>query len=456
MIFRRLISNLVDFLIFIILAIVLIKSTNSLNNVDAVRYFYFVTFILVFVIPIMTMGNTFGKKILQLRWELSDTLKIRLITKYLLYYITFISSISFVELINDAPFLNNGLFQIDKMFQFRLLVSIIITDVIAFTLSLGKYHIIDYILNIQIASSLFKKSHSKLLGISFLLGSLIILSGIFTHKINFDTATLNQLVNDQLFFENYPKDFVNSKYCFTTKKRSAYLVCPSKPMSFMNSVELKQKTIYLNVPANVFNEESERYSLCEEVLKQSWTNDIYANYEPDQIRLILYNSEPGFFYEYYINHYIYYYDNNIPQWGIYAGIQADSITAENYLDFTNTYINSVNDKINRYETILNNDYSKKLNLDSANNLLNEELSQTYYFTTTNESVIITVDSSSLELNRVDFSDAELMGYFGFNFPFQSMDKRALIDMFSNNEIVEMDFNLDYLIYIRNETTNKVF
>lgn len=453
MIFKRLISNIIDFLIFIGFAFVFIRTTNSLNNQQAVSYFYLVAFILTFILPIIAVGNTFGKIFLKLNWEKYNNYKTKLIIKYFIYFLTFISPLSFVGLINNAPFLNKGLIQIDVVFHLRSLLCIVISDITIFALSLGRYHLLDFVLNTRLESFPFKKSHLKLIGITFLVSFSLIISGLYSYKYNFELSTFNQLMTNQVFLENYPTDFVNSKYRFTTKKRSSNLVCPSKPMSFINTLELKQKTIYLDVPSSVFNIESERHSLCREVLIQSWTNDLFADYHPDQIRLILFNSEPGYFYEYSIYYYVYYYDYNLPEWGIYSGIKADSITLNDYIEFTNKNISTVNSQIQKFNNKLKEFPIQNLDSNGTDELA-LEVSRTFYFVTTNVSVEIVVDSASIELSKINFEDAELVHFFGINFPFQNEDTRAISDMFSNNEISEMDLNLDYLIRIRNATINE--
>lgn len=66
---KRILSNIIDIILYLGLFILLNFLTQIENNLDASSFLLFITFILYFGLPLFFIGNTFGKLFLGLKWK---------------------------------------------------------------------------------------------------------------------------------------------------------------------------------------------------------------------------------------------------------------------------------------------------------------------------------------------------------------------------------------------------
>ena len=352
MIFKRLLSNLIDFIIYIIIFFILFKISGLETNTNHLYYFYFISFVITFIFPVFLIKNTIGKKITKLEWEDKTNLKLKLFTKYTLYYLAVAPSFSILSAISSFPLLNPVIGDFDKILSVQLFFALVITDIIVFIASLGKYHIIDYIINLNLSNYNFKRKPMRFLFSLYLYFSIFFLFNLYSYKYNLSFSSIGNSFSSSMYKEQYPADLFYGNSVFSLKEKSDGVFSPTNPLSFIYKQKLSQKTLYLNVPTQIFKSESERKSICLNLIMQSYRNDLFSDFKPEQTRIVLSNIEQGMFLEYYNYFYIYYFDNDLIEWNVYGGIEADSITMKNYIDFNNNYTKGLIGKMGNLEKII--------------------------------------------------------------------------------------------------------
>ncbi|GLB54175.1 hypothetical protein NBRC110019_32160 [Neptunitalea chrysea] len=411
-----------------------------------------------FLLPVVLIENTIGKAIVKLKWKKAPDIKLKLGLKYSFYYLSVAPSFSILSAISTFPLLNPNIGNFDKILSFQLLIVYIIVDGLVFILSLGKFHLADYVLNLNINQHNFVKKPFKTLGVVYLFFGLLFFASIYTYKYNLTFSSLSDSFNNSIYKEQYPTDLFYGSYVFTLKEKSPNVFTPSKPLSFIYTQKLPQKTLYLNLPEDVFNSETERKKVCIDLILKSNRNDVFSDFEPRQTRIVLSNIKRGFFLEYYNYFYIYYFDNKLPDWNIYGGVKADSITMKNYINFNYNFNKGLLAKINLIEKEFGLTWNEIVEKAETNKEFEEKVQKLYntYFETTfyGNRLEIKIDSSKLVLNRINFSDTKLNGCMGINFPVSNLEQRVNLTNHLNGEIIEYDENVDYLKLLREEVTNE--
>ena len=190
---------------------------------------------------------------------------------------------------------------------------------------------------------------------------------------------------------------------------------------------------------------------------QSYRNDLFSDFKPEQTRIVLSNIEQGMFLEYYNYFYIYYFDNDLIEWNVYGGIEADSITMKNYIDFNNNYTKGLIGKLENLEKKLDLTWKEIIEQSEKNVKIENEIKGIYNSSFSSElyynKLIISLDTNKLKLKKIDFTDTKLNGYMNFNFPITELKQRVNLTNLINGEIFEYDENVDYLKLLRDETTN---
>ena len=453
MIFKRIISNLIDFIFFLLIFFLSFKISGLEYNISHSYFFYFSSFCIVFLIPIFFIKNTIGKEIFNLRWKKTMNLKLKLILKYFLYYLIVAPTFSIPTALISFPYLKNDINGPDLVLSFKLLLVFFSTDLIVFILSLGKFHLLDYLLNLKIKKYKFVNTKNISLGIVYLFFGIFFITNMVQYKNNLSSESVENSAFSIIHKEQYPKDLFFGNDVFVTKENSIKAFTPTKPLSFLFSNSVKQKTLYLNLPEQIFNSEFERQKVCIDLINKSNLNDYFYRYDTEQTRIILTNIKMGKYLEGYKYYYIYYFENKLPEWGVYGGIKADTTTANKYVSFINKYNR---DRIVRIENSLNLSWSEIIDKcsndpkfeESVQNLLtgNINISADY------ETLRIKIDSSELELDKIKFSDTKLNGYVSFNFPIKNPEHSINTISFGNYEIIENDENVDFLKHLRKEVT----
>ena len=451
-------SNVLDFSIYLLVFLLLFKMSRLDTESGSLYYFYFVSFLFTFFFPVVLIKNTIGKKVLGLQWTEVTNLKLKLGAKYTLYYLAVAPSFSIITAITSFPFLNPEFRDFDKILSAKIFLVYITTDILVFVFSLGKHHLLDYVLNLSLKKSSYSRKPYKTLTIVYVFFGLLFFANVYTYKYDITFSRIESHFGKGLYKEHYPSDLYYGSGVFTLKDQSPNVFSPSKPLSFIYSQKLPQKTLYLNLPEIAFNSESERKKICMDIVAQSRLNDLFSEFKPRQTRIVLSNFKRGFFLEYYNNFYIYYYDNYLPEWNIYGGIQADSITMRSYIAFNNNHVKSLLKKIENMEEKLGLTWKEIVDESENNEVYSKEIMELYRsnldITTFYDGLEIKLDTSKLELNRIEFSDTKLNGYMNINLPVQDLEQRVNLTNFLNDELLEYDENVDYLRILRDEITNK--
>ncbi|MCD8418771.1 hypothetical protein J2Q11_13665 [Tenacibaculum finnmarkense genomovar finnmarkense] len=393
-----------------------------------------------------------------MNWKDDKDLKLKLSLKYTFYYLSVAPSFSILSAISSFPLLNPVIGDFDKIFSFQILIVYALTDIIIFITSFGKYHIIDYLVKLDLNGYPFFKKPMKFLYIVYLFFGLLIISNIYSYKYDLTFSSIGNSISQSLVKEQYPDDLFYGQKVFSLRDNSENVFSPSKPLSFIYKQKLPQKTLYLNLPEEVFNSESERKAICLNLIEKSYRNDLFSDFKPRQTRLVLSNIKRGKFLEYYNYFYIYYFDNERPEWSIYAGIEADSITMKNYINFNYDYNKGLLNKAKIIEEKLKLPWDEIVE-QSENNIKYKKEIMTVYNSSINSTLyynklVIAIDTSKLELKRINFSEAKLNGWMSFNLPISDLEQRVNLTNYLNGELIEYDKNVDYLKLLREETTNK--
>jgi hypothetical protein len=159
--------------------------------------------------------------------------------------------------------------------------------------------------------------------------------------------------------------------------------------------------------------------------------------------------------EVYTDYYQYYIDNNLLQWGIYAGIKSDSTTMKSYLNFSNNYLPK---KVKRIEKEFNMNWTEIVDKCKKDKVFENSILKHFIMAINskiyNNRIEIVSESNSLILEKISVKDIKAQSYLGYNFPITDLNYKANIINFLNNNVFEIDEDLDYLLLLRQETTDK--
>ncbi|NHE59961.1 hypothetical protein [Cyclobacterium plantarum] len=179
------------------------------------------------------------------------------------------------------------------MFSFRLEIVFLVVFIFCFLFSLGRFNLIDYILNIKVKSKEYKKTPIKNL---IIYGSILLLL-LFSSSIEFllsPTDGFDQYRNrigNVFATEYFPKerisDFMAIKVPIVTIEKTNNIVTISDFSSIFLNRSLKQKSIKVLVNNKIHNSVKLREELCNKLIAFSKFNDIIFNNKIYQTRIIL-------------------------------------------------------------------------------------------------------------------------------------------------------------------------
>lgn len=451
---RRFFSNIIDLILLLLVVVVLFTFTKLETNETNFSFVYFLAYCMIIFLPISLTGTTFGKKIFKLNWLDQKGIKPLLFLKYFLYYVFFSPTFNFSGLLSKIILFNNSN-TYDTLFPLKITVCFVITDLLIFILSSGKFHILDYLLSIQLETRNYKaKLKYSLLIIYVFFGSLFFMT-ILSFKYSLSSKNIIGVISHSLHRERFPEDSYSGSQVVVLKTNSSNILTTSEVFSFIYKRNYNQKIIYLNLPSAVFNSETERFKICNSLISESLTNDIFYFYKPSQTKILLTNTiNSGFFY-FTENYYCYYYDNTRPFWGIYGGVETDTTFIDKYIAFTDNF------KKNRITSIENEFKLKwpqiiqKAKADSAfGSELDKHFSMVFNSTLSRDELSIKLDSSVITLKKIPFSKAIRRGFQNFNFPPTEMQQRIFFTDFITDRLLESDESLENLVQIRDLTTNE--
>lgn len=419
-ILRRILSNIVDLIVFFFIYVCLTTYYGNARNFDIAQYLMFVSFVIGIAIPVLTTKNTIGKHIFKLSWEQPKYLWI----KYAIYFCLYTPFISFTSLFTNFPYFQLGQ---NKPFILGVTITFVILDCLIFIFSLGKYHILDYFFNFQIIGLQYKKNELKSLSIFNLFWCIFLLMNFALLKNDLSFKKVHDLIVGEFYYENFPEDqFYGKAPIVIRQKSSAVFIC-SDMLSFLFNKEYNQKILYLDLPYSIFSSEKERFEVCKNLLFQSITNDIYLAHSVDQTKIVLKSVHYGKYGDYSSYSYTYYYDNgeSSPKWGIYGGIKNDSLTVDKYFNFIKNLPPIKSNVINIQSSKSQNDFT------------------------------INIVQDSLKFEKLQFKDVEPQGFWNLNFPPQyMMFQTHYWNILDSQAPTPNDENIYWLLISRNASTAK--
>jgi hypothetical protein len=427
MIFKRLLSNIIDFLVYCVVYFFIYKLHGFEDRTDYSILVQFYTYVFIFIIPVLALKNTIGKKLLRLEWGDNRQLNFKLLLKYSFYFLIFTPSFSILSALITFPFWNTNFIPADKSFALIWLLVFIMVDTLVYFLSVGRYHIIDYILKLNIRNHPFKNTALKNLSFVYLTAGAFLVLNFIQHKYHFSLNQIEKSLGPEFRKEQFPNSTRFGVNAFTTRKNSTTVLIPSEPASLLFKKELRQKTIYAIIPKNYFKSKFYREKISYDLIIQSNTNNIFSGYKPDQTRLMLANIEKGFFGEITTTYYIYYYDNSLPSWKIYGGFDTDSTTISQYVNLTNASL------LEQYKNP------------------HEELSLDIRIEA--DKMTFALDSVNLVLDKIPFKETEMHGQVGYSYP-SNNDFTLHMTYFLQGQVLEVDDKVAELVSVRNEVTDK--
>lgn len=420
---KRIGSNFIDIILLIVFfyVITFVSGLNR-NSGENLVFIFFISFFLSTILPILINGNTFGKIILKLKWRDRINLRILLVLKYLLYALYFTPGFSFfnllTSLVNKLEFLRG--------FELNIFFSLLILDILVFILSLGRFHILDYFLNLQLKNLPYKRTAFK--SLNLILSSLFIAICTQIYALGKGMTLNNYALSlfDNFYEENFPADKFYGNKPIVLKEKSNRVLTTSEIYSFLLNIEYDLKTIILVIPEEIFLSDSDKKKICIELINQSITNDTFAFYKPRQTKIILKAYKIGDFFETYNYTSTYYFNNDSGDWGIYGGIKDDSTFVKNYLNFLKNL---------KYEPIKN---SNKIKYTFTGNISDDKF-------------LIKNSDNILKFEKLSFENAHMSKTMEINYPHSIFDVGKKVDIISNS--YKDDEDNWYLFYSRDSISD---
>jgi len=451
MILKRLLSNIIDIALYFIVLFFIYKLSGSKRDPDSLILFYISSFFTTFIIPILFIKNTFGKAVLNLEWVKTQNLVLKLCAKYMTYFLAHIPGFSIISAVFSFPYLNSIFKSIDVIIVYKLFIAFATTDLFLFFFSKGKLHIVDYFLDLKLNKVDFKNSRLGFLKYTFLFFGVYFFISVsaYNNKLEFKQFNAQGI---KLYKEHFPPEQYYGQTVYVHKEKSPVVFNPYHYTSFLYSVFLPQKTIFLNLPEEVFKSKSNRHEVCKRLIIQSIENDFWSEFKPVQTRIILSSSSRGVFLDYFQYEYIYYFENNLPEWGIHGGIKTDSTTINSYTDFIHSFkTNLIQEKIKieqkydlSFQSILElskddpNFYEK---LKWFNDL---KLASAVY----DNRVEINLSSSKIIFDKIDFSDKEPRKFRFFQYPMSQFNQNLMLKKMTGDKLLFRDEADEKLYFLR--------
>ena len=171
---RRFLSNLIDSSIFWLIYLFCFWTSGLENNESNSNTFLFLSFLIVIILPVSVVNNTFGKVVLGMKWAFSDTLKQKLLAKYLLYFLAVSPALSLSSALTTLIAGNERKTMGVVFTQGTIGAAFIFVDLIVYLFSWGKFHLTDYFLKLKIEGRPYHRTGWKILGMIYLFVATVI------------------------------------------------------------------------------------------------------------------------------------------------------------------------------------------------------------------------------------------------------------------------------------------
>ena len=454
MLIKRLLSNLIDTALFwLVYFISFIASGLPIEEGNS-GFLLFLSFLIVVILPVLFNNSTFGKIIMGLAWQQQETLKIKLFIKYMIYFAAASPSLSVSSALDGLIHGTVGKTASVVFANGLIGISFLVADFFVFLLSLGKYHIVDYLLKISLLGATYKRSPWIYLGMTYLFTTALVSFSAVLIKRDFLPDKLFSHFKSIFYNEQFPSDKFHGRQPLVIKEHTDHVFAPSDPLTFLYASKFKQKTIFLDLPYEIFQSLESRRKICIDLLNHSWTNDIFNQEEPKQVRIVLSSTKAGRFLNYYNYYRVYYYDKEFSGWGIYGGIKTDSTITEKYVSFFNAHRRNKSLVIEKNLKMSMQEILKKIKTDNGlRQRFFGQLSLHFKFSWTTESVTIALDRSTIRFDKIDFDDSPLYGTAQVNFPVSNVMSQFNFANILADRIEDADENLYMLLQVR-EITNE--
>lgn len=329
---KRLLANLIDIILYLFILVVFAKIAGVENNRSGFDFTHLSTFLLVFVLPITAVQNTFGGIISNIKYE-GNFLGLKLFIKYLIYSSLIIRTPNYSTFLTESlsTFLN---INIISFFWLRLEIVSVIISTFCFLFSSGKYNLLDYIFTISIESKEYKKRPVK----NYTIYSSILFLLLFSSVLEFNLSAINRFeiytdkLKDNFITEYYPKeefsDFLMNKGLVTSLENTNNIITASDFSTYFMNKNHLQKTIKALINSETYNSEQKRLKLLNKIVGYSNFNNIQSENDIFQTRIILIYVEPTTILTKKLIWFNYYYDNINPYKDIYGGINASELYDE--------------------------------------------------------------------------------------------------------------------------------
>jgi len=112
---------------------------------------------------------------------------------------------------------------------------------------------------------------------------------VFLIKKNFQPERLQAHVKSIIYSEQCPSDQLYGSNVLVTKQFTDHVFAPSDPFSFLFDRKFQQKTLFVNLPYQIFQSLEVRKKVCLFLVDQSMINDIFSFDKSKQLRVVLFS-----------------------------------------------------------------------------------------------------------------------------------------------------------------------
>ncbi|NOU47196.1 MAG: hypothetical protein HOO86_09055 [Bacteroidales bacterium] len=326
---KRLTAGLINLVFFTASILIIFPVLNYFSIELEHKYFLLLVFIITYFLPIFLFSSSVGYKILHIGINYPK----RLALKYFIYYFILSGLIGKYILLFEG-FTNLSFGHINSLSL--LLIPIIIVSllsIILFIFSLGRFNLIDFILNLTYSEKNYKRNSILILTLWLFTTYVTLFTAIIGQKFLI-TDYFNKIEQNNLYYiftNYYPKEIFDEYTYFQTEKINSNnsIITFSDSESFFEDKFLVQKSIYALVNKETFDNELKRLQLAFQLIIHSNINDAFnrESRNVDQTRILMIYNEPHTYFSKKIYVFRYYYDNLNPKHSIYGGVQLDSLVS---------------------------------------------------------------------------------------------------------------------------------
>ena len=360
LILKRILGGLIDFAFFFVLALFngwWLPKAGIISMRSDFSFPMFLTFLCAIILPVVIYSRTLGEFIVGLRYQAPSTKSIMrglLIKYFLLYCLLSYTTINFFIFCNDLLETYTYI-TISTSLIIQVSAAFLITNTFVLLLTRGKNSLLDRLLNLQIKTKRTFVRQFPTMVAAYVFTVLMILGIGINIKLNdfFNvermTDAANSVSNEIRFpveeFDNYT--LPGNTYYKVIK--TDFLATPSDPNSLVSDEFLNQRLLQANIKDDLLYDSKKREELCAKLIEYCYGMVDFQNINSavSQTKIELAHLK---YYTPFLaraTYFIYYYDDNAPQYGLNAGFNADSLnkyyleTRVNIIDSLSRYISKL-------------------------------------------------------------------------------------------------------------------